>query len=260
MPQYNATGIVLRRLAYGETDNIVTLYTRENGRVSAIAKGARKASSRTASACEILTCARYNLASGKSLAVITQAEIKNAFPALRKDLSRLAHAQYTAELTDKFVADEDPHPQLFTLLRATLLLLERTADPATAARWFELRLLAETGFAPNLSACAACGEQVPDAAMRTDSVYALSASAGGVVCPLHAPAFSKADAPELTFDALDFLQHLSAHEIGSIRQLLDVAPPPRRSANLARLALRRYIRYRIDSDLRTLGFLDGLAG
>jgi len=258
MPQYNATGIVLRRIAFGETDNIITLYTRERGRVSAIAKGARRASSRTSGACEILTCARYNLAVGKSLDVVTQAEVKNAFPALRKDLTRLASGQYLAELLDKFVVDEDPHPELFTLLRASLLLLERMPEPQTAARWFELRLLDLAGYGPDLTTCSICGETVPAQGDLPDDEYALSVKQGGAVCPRHVIPHSSDDHAPLSVDAIDYLQHLNAHTVSQVRAVLAIAPPMPRTAMLARIALRRYIRWRIDSDLRSTVFLDSL--
>ena len=258
MPHYNVTGIVLRRMAYGETDNILTIYTRELGRVSAIAKGSRRATSRTAGACEILTCARFNLASGKSLDVVTQTEIVNAFPALRKDLARLANGQYLAEILDKLVADGDPHAELFILLRSALLLLERSSDPATAARWFELRILGEVGFAPDLGCCVACGEAVPAAGNWPNEEYALSVKHGGAVCARHTSTTSSDDHAPLSPDALDFLQHVDAHDIGNIRSVLKIDPPSARTASLARNAMRRYIRWRIDSDLRSVAFLDSL--
>ena len=65
MPAYTTDAVVLRRLQYGETDNILTLYSPDKGRFSAIAKGARKAISRLSGATEVLTCTRFGLATGK---------------------------------------------------------------------------------------------------------------------------------------------------------------------------------------------------
>ncbi|MDR3707527.1 MAG: DNA repair protein RecO [Capsulimonadaceae bacterium] len=258
MAQYNVTGIVLRRVPYGETDNIITLYTRERGRVSAIAKGARKPISRLAGACETLTCGRYNLAGGKSLDIVTQAEVKDAFPSLRKDLSRLAGAQYLAEALNHFVVEEDAHPDLFTLLRAGLLLMERADDPQTAVRWYELRLLELAGYGPDLCSCVICGETVPrDNASQTD-IYALSVANGGALCTDHANPNGYEDHAALTFDALDYLQHLNAHGLEHIRAVAKIPSPSEATAGLARMALRRTIRWRIDGDLRSAPFMDSL--
>ncbi|HEY3332982.1 MAG TPA: DNA repair protein RecO [Capsulimonadaceae bacterium] len=258
MAQYNTMGIVLRRMAFGETDNILTIYTRDRGRVSAIAKGARKAGSRLTGASEVLTCANFGLATGKSLHVLQQAEVKNSFPALRKDLMRLAHGQYMAELLSHFVAEDDPQPDLFTLLRSTLLLLERIADPEMASRWFELRLMERIGYAPDLETCAVCGEPVPGPSTDAADRFALSAAQGGVLCPYHARPREIDDHSELSYDAVDFVQHVNAHDLEHIRAVLSVAPPSHATATQARLALRRYIRYRCDSDLRSIAFMDSL--
>ena len=258
MPQYNVTGIVLRRIPFGETDNILTIYTRERGRLSAIAKGARKAISRLAGSSEVLTCARFNLASGKSLEVVTQAEVKNAFASLRSDLPRLAGAQYMAELVNHFVVDEDPHEELFVLLRTGLLLMERAADPQTAVRWYELRLLGLVGYGPDLRECAVCHDPVPGPDASASDIYAASASNGAVLCVRHAHPREYDDHALLSFDALDYLQHLDAHEIDDVRAVAGIAAPSRETAAQARMALRRTIRWRTEADLRSAAFMDSL--
>ncbi len=260
MPQYNTMGIVLRRVAFGETDNILTLYTRERGRVSAIAKGARKAISRLAGASDILACAYYSLSTGKSLEIVVQAEIRNSFPTLRKDLVRLAHGQYMAELLTHFVAEEDPHPELFTLLRTSLLLLERIPDPDVASRWFELRLLEHLGYAPDLHACAICGNPVPGVDRGPDAVFGLTAAHGGALCEYHVRPHEIDDHSALSFDTLDYLQHLEDHSVAHVKSVAAMAPPAPFTATQARLALRRYIRYRCDSELKSLKFLDSVSG
>lgn len=256
MPQYNVTGIVLRRTLYGETDNIVTLYTRERGQIHAVAKGARKAGSRLAGASEVLACARYAVASGKSLDVITQAEVKNSFPALRKDLARLACAQYMAEVLHHFVVDEDPHPDLFSLLRASLLLMERTVDAETAVRWFELRLLDLAGYGPDFTSCGVCDAPIPGDDPSTSATFALSVESGQALCPEDAHPDGYADHCPLSFDALDYLQHLNAHGVDHLKNVARIDPPSRQTAGMVRTALRRTIRWRIDSELRSVAFMD----
>ena len=87
MPAYTTDAFVLRRMHFGETDNILTLYSPDRGRFSAIAKGARKAISRLSGATEVLTLTRFGLASGKSLEIVTQVEVQELVlgPAARPD-------------------------------------------------------------------------------------------------------------------------------------------------------------------------------
>src|SRR5690348_5575013 len=105
MRSYSTAALVLRRISFGETDKILTLYSRDRGRFSAIAKGARKPISRLSGATELLTLSKFGLAAGKSLEVVSQAEVRESFPLLHSDLQRLAHGLYLAELVNHSVED-----------------------------------------------------------------------------------------------------------------------------------------------------------
>lgn len=255
MPHYNATAIVLRRLHFGETDNILTLYSRERGRISAIAKGARKPISRLSGATEALTCVRFGLATGNSMEIVTQAEVKESFPLLRHDLQRLAHGMYFAELVSYSVADEEPNPYLFDLLMSGLFLLQRINPPEIGARWFELHILEELGYAPQLGECIYC--QAP---LSGDSLsgFALSHAQGGALCPLHAHPDTYDDHSALSWESLGFLQALAAIPMEQVSSVPGVPAPLPKAQDQARLALRRYIRYRLERDLKSLDFLDSL--
>lgn len=258
MPHYNATAIVLRRLHFGETDNILTLYSRERGRISAIAKGARKPISRLSGATEALTCVRFGLATGSSMEIVTQAEVKESFPLLRHDLQRLAHGMYFAEMVSYSVADEEPNPYLFDLLMSGLFLLQRINPPETGARWFELHLLTELGYAPQLGECVYCQAPLPGSAGGPDSLFALSHSQGGALCPLHAHPDTYEDHSALSYSALCYLQSLAAIPMEQVSAVPAVAAPVVKAQDQARVALRRTIRYRLERDLKSLDFLDSL--
>ena len=192
MPAYTTAAIVLRRLHYGETDNILTLYSPDKGRFSAIAKGARKAISRLSGATEALTCTRFGLATGKSLEIVTQVEVQESFSALRQDLTRLAHGLYLADLVDHAVEDHAPNPLLYEMLLVGLRQTQTLTPPELAARWFEVQLLGDLGYAPNLAECAVCRTPLPGDFAR-DELFALSASLGGALCPRHAHPESNED-------------------------------------------------------------------
>ncbi len=261
MPSYSTLAIVLRRLHYGETDNILTLYSPEHGRFSAIAKGARKAISRLSGATEALTCTRFGLASGKSLEIVTQVEVEDSFPGLRQDLYRLAHGLYFADLVDHAVEDHAPNPALFDLLH-TVLSLTRTVTPVDlVARWFELHLLRDLGYAPVLSECMICHTPLPGD-FAEDEVFALSALLGGALCPRHARPATDESHSALSYEALWLLQTLdAAHDFPSesVADLgSDLATLSTKSLNQTRLALRRTLRFHIERDLKSLEFLDSL--
>lgn len=257
MPAYNTLAIVIRRLNYGETDKIITLYSREHGRIPAIAKGARKAISRLSGATEVLTCTQFQLATGKSMEIVAQCEVQESFTMLRQNLSKLAHGLYFADLIDHVVEDREPNPVLFDLLLAGLKLVQALADPELAARWFELQLLADLGYAPQLADCGICHEALPGI-YPEDEVYALSASSGSALCPRHAHPGVYEDHTGLTWPAMAFLTALEAITPGDLSSLASIMLPDQKSMDQARMALRRHLRYRLDRDLKSLEFLDSL--
>jgi DNA repair protein RecO (recombination protein O) len=261
MPAYNTVAIVIRRLNFSETDKILTLYSRDLGRFSAIAKGARKTMSRMSGATEMLMCTRFNLATGKSMDVVTQTEVHESFPQLRQDLDRLAHGLYLADLVDHCVEDHEPHPALFDLLMAGLYLVQRAPSPQIPARWFELQLLMELGYQPDLFACAICGSSIELPAgplpEGMGSRFALSASQGGALCLTHARPGLIDDHSTLSGEALSLLRRLQGidPEEGSVVATVTASQI---SLDQAGLALRRYLRYRLERELKSLAFLDSL--
>ena len=257
MPAYTTEAVVLRRLQYGETDNILTLYSPEIGRFSAIAKGARKAISRLSGATEVLTCTRFGLASGKSLEIVTQAEVSESFSALRLDLPRLAHGLYLADLLDHSVEDHAPNSLLYQMLLAGLRQTGALAPPELAARWFEVQLLRDLGYAPQIFQCAVCQTPVAGEFAR-DEMFALSVQMGGVLCPRHAHPEANGDHSGLGMGALRLLQTLERLGPEGAIALPSLPAAGPKSLDQVRLALRRSLRARLERDLKSLEFLDSL--
>lgn len=247
MPLYTANAIVLRRMNFGETDRIVTLYARERGKLSGIAKGARKPISRLAGATEVLTYAKFQLAIGKTLDVVTQVEVRESFPRIRADLNRIAHAAYIAELVDKFVEEHEASADLFDLLLSALYLLERPNDPAKIARAFELQFMKLLGYEPTLDKCVRCRK--PLAAGKVS----FSPSLGGVVCPSEAGPLPE-DAIQISRESADTMQALMAAEAPEVERM---EVPQTVMDQIAR-AMRWYIRYRAERELKSLDFLQAL--
>jgi DNA repair protein RecO (recombination protein O) len=174
-----ALALVVRATDWSETSRICTLWTREFGKVRALAKGGRRLKSSFDVALDLLTVCSIVLLrkSSGALDLLTEAAIVERFPRLRSDLAALNAAYYVAELLADWTHDYDPHPALFDEARATLQTLG--APPGTAglrlAR-FELVLLRELGYQPALAQCIACGTDVDGHGL------AFSAAQGGVLC------------------------------------------------------------------------------
>ncbi len=174
---FRAEAIVLRHSDWGEADRLLTLYSREAGKVRALAKGARKVRSRKAGHLEPFTHVRLLLARGRDLLIITQADTVEAHLPLREDLVRTGYAAYVTELIDRFVYEEGENLTIFRLLSETLSRIDSEPDTWLAVRYYEMRLLDALGFRPQLFNCANCEEVIKP----EDQFF--SASQGGVLCP-----------------------------------------------------------------------------
>jgi DNA repair protein RecO (recombination protein O) len=179
VPAEKAEGLVVRFTDWSETSRIVTLWTRELGKVQALAKGGRRLRSSFESALDLLTLCRIVLLrkSSGSLDLLTEAQVVRRFPQMGRDIQALYAGYYVAELLASCTEDYDPHPLLFEEAVQTLTELgaERSPSGPRLAR-FELVLLRELGFGPVLERCAAC-----EAALDGQGL-AFSAAGGGVLC------------------------------------------------------------------------------
>jgi DNA repair protein RecO (recombination protein O) len=168
---------VLRGIRYGEADRILHLYTPERGRVSAIAKGVRRAKSRFGGRLEPFFRLNLVLYEGRSdLLTVTSAETVAGHPRLREHAASLDGAARACDAVGRLFGDGDPHAGVYHLLANQLALLDRVPERATRANAlaFRLKLLLAAGFAPHLATCASCGEQ--------EHLVGFSGAAGGVVC------------------------------------------------------------------------------
>jgi DNA repair protein RecO (recombination protein O) len=197
--QFKTEAVVLRTFRYGEADRILHLYTAERGRVNAIAKGVRRVKSRFGGRLEPLFRVNLVLHEGRGeLCTVTQAETVAAHPTLRERRDALDRASQACDAVLRLLDSQEPNRPAYNLLCRELQVLD--ADPQAATRShalsFRLKLLLATGFAPELAACASCGDH--------EHLGAFSASAGGVVCPgCEAGSFALgADAHAFLVDAL----------------------------------------------------------
>ncbi|MGZ4268640.1 MAG: DNA repair protein RecO [Solirubrobacteraceae bacterium] len=172
---------MLRSIRYGEADRILHLYTPHRGRVGAIAKGVRRARSRFGGRLEPFFRANLVLHEGRSdLLTVTAVETLSPHARLRTDARALDGAARACDAVARLFDAAEPHPGVYNLLCHELALLDAWAGgdayPGHANQLaFRLKLLLAAGFAPQLGACAACGER--------EHLSGFSGAAGGVVCP-----------------------------------------------------------------------------
>jgi DNA repair protein RecO (recombination protein O) len=173
--------LVLRSMRYGEADRILHLYTPTRGRVSAIAKGVRKTRSRFGGRLEPYFRLHLVLYQGRSdLLTVTSADTISGHPHLRENAAALDSAARACDAVGRLFETAEPHPGVFALLCNELALLDRAVagEPSHATHAnqlaFRLKLLLAAGLAPQLAACASCGE--------AEHLVAFSGAAGGVVC------------------------------------------------------------------------------
>ena len=201
--------VVLRSMRYGEADRILHLYTPHRGRISAIAKGVRRTRSRFGGRLEPFFRLRLDLHEGRGeLLTVTGAQTVNAYPRLRGDARALDSAARACDAVGRLFETGEPHPGVFNLLCRQLALLDEqstgsnratgadshagqpraddtdgdsgshpppgTVSSRAGSLAFRLKLLLAAGLAPQLGACACCGER--------EHLVGFSGSAGGVVC------------------------------------------------------------------------------
>jgi DNA repair protein RecO (recombination protein O) len=175
--------VVLRSMRYGEADRILQLYTPARGRVSAIAKGVRRARSRFGGRLEPFFRLQIELHEGRGeLLTVTGAQTVDGYARLRGDARSLDAAARACDAVGRLFETSEPHPGVFNLLCRQLTLLDEQAGAAgrtangerAAALAFRMKLLLAAGLAPQLSACANCGER--------EHLVGFSGAAGGVVC------------------------------------------------------------------------------
>lgn len=202
--------IVIRTRDYGETHQVVVLYTRNYGKVSVMAHGVKKTKSRLSGVVQLLTHGHYLFYTGRGMGTLKQGEVITSHSKLRSDILLMSYAAYIAELLDRLTDDKETNRLLFHLLAKILFFLETGKDADILCRIFEIKLLSIAGYRPQLDACIHCGE--------SDKPYYFSVLRGGLLCidchgkDAHAFVISPA-----TARLLRLFLHMNIDRLGDIR-------------------------------------------
>ncbi|HEX8968735.1 MAG TPA: DNA repair protein RecO [Chloroflexota bacterium] len=178
---YRTPAVILKRMDLGEADRIVTLFSRDEGKIRAVARGARRTTSRSAGHLEPFTLSDVLFAAGRELDVISQVDTLEAFRTVREDLELTTHAYYLAEVVDLLTEDRMENRAVFDILVDGLHLLGEIADSRLVLIVFHLRLLEALGYRPELRECVSCRAEIEPERNQ------FSPQAGGVLCPACGP-------------------------------------------------------------------------
>jgi DNA repair protein RecO (recombination protein O) len=241
----HSEAIILRTRDHGESDRMITFLASGQGKLTGIAKGARRSRKRFVHTLEPLSLVvmTYVERTSTSLVRIDASELKNPFTGLRQDLARLAYASLGAELVLELAPEREANPALFALLSQYLHRLEAGDDPETLALLFQARVLSLSGFGPNLERCARCGQEP-----APPGPWFFLVSQAALICPAHGSGAGVSPLSPGTILSLRQAQRLPLEKLWRLR-----FHPKSRSE--CRPLLLGLIRHHLEKDLKSLTVL-----
>lgn len=167
-------GIVIKTQDYSESHKIVTIFSNKLGKVSAIARGAKKPKSRMAAVTQPFILGEFFVYVNSGLSTIQQGDVIDSLRLIREDIIKTAYAAYVVELTDKLTDSRILNKYLFDQLYQTLQWIGEHNEADIPIMMFELKLYATAGIAPVLDRCVHCGNK--------ESLFCFSITEGGLLC------------------------------------------------------------------------------
>ncbi len=251
MPTCRTRGVVLKVAGHGESDKIVTFYSPDIGRVTAIAKGAKRSKQRFVNKLEefSLLGITYRPSRNGGLFFLSEADLENPFLSLRSIHQRYVSAMLACELIIRFTREHDPDPEIFSLLLWQLDAVSRGIPPLQITALFHLRLLGATGYQPELAHCSSCSR-----AVDSGRSFALQPANGSLVCNRCNHQIQQSNF-SLSLQTIKFLQTAQHMDI----QRLERLQLPDRAAREALHVLNRYSQHLLQRDIHSWRFVDEAA-
>ena len=230
---FHSDALILKNSDYRESDKLVTVFSREKGKIRAVARGVKKPRSSLRACVQPFCHTHLFFNQGKGLDSLTQGKLLHFFPNCREDFSRLLDAIYLIELLDKTTMERAALPELFDTALEVLTVLDDQGENPLLMRFFEVHLLVELGYHPELAHCVHCGQTVK-------SPTAFDLPQGGVVCSSCA-AGSGSNFP-LAADSLALFRFLTTAS-PAILNRIKPSPP---ALNQLELFLEKYLEYHLE--------------
>ncbi|MFG0263786.1 MAG: DNA repair protein RecO [Rhodopirellula sp. JB055] len=206
MSNQSTTAIVLRTVEFSETSLIVTLLTKDLGRISGLAKGARRLKGPFEGSLDLLSVCAVTLIDkpGDTLDLLTESKLRRRFRGAQRSLDRLNAGYHIAEMLRLLIDDDDPHHELFDMTLSAMGMIDGDGPVAETLLAFDAQCLRLLGHSPATDRCTVCGRAVERSRRRAT----FSLVGGGVVCETCRPAQSHL--MTVSWDALDALRKLAS--------------------------------------------------
>lgn len=243
--------VVIARQDLRETSLVLTLYTRNFGKIKGLLRGVRgsRAESWGMGALEILShddIVFYDKKKG-DISTVSQCDLREFFSNIRGSLGRLAHAAYIAELLDSVTDLYEKNEDVFDLLLNSLRLMDGESSPRRVARIFEIKLLHLLGLMPTLEMCANCGA-------RVDGLAKFSSRHGGVICK--SCLGSDVNARPIMAGTAKFIEHIRRFPFEKLERVKVSETVGKELEGI----LRGFLDYHVERRLKTLDFIRDVEG
>ena len=242
MGLYKTEALVLRSWKYREADSLLTLLTKKRGKVSAIAKGVRKTSSRLRGGVQLFTHNEMLLYQGRNLDIVTQSQCLEAFATLQSNMVALATACYWCELLDSFLPLEQKDEVVFALALAGFHLLA-LENSELVVRGLEVKLLSSLGYMPVLESCVSCGQS-----LQVGEEVSFSVGLGGVLCSV----CKKEGVSFFNWEALKAWKQLQRMQLSKFNRL-KISPG---GLKILSDVLEKFLLYQLDYPLKSRHVLE----
>lgn len=242
-------GIIIKSINYSDNDKILTVFTKEEGKVSIIAKGARRKKSKISAQTDIFTYTYFCCYPGKTLYTMKNCEYIKSFNGLQYDLERILFANYVCELMNIFYEDKMEEIISFNLLYFTLGLIEKedVNNLSIITLAFMLKLLGITGLIPDFSGCMICGKK------DIDEGY-LDFEEGGIICSKCSHShFSKRKISKNLIDIINKFLYINLKDIKGLSPKFKLE-----DYNEVILILNNYIEYSLNRKTNSFKFLSDM--
>ena len=245
---YRCEALVLKAAPFGEGGLLVTLYSRNSGKLRAVVRGARKPNSKMVGHLEPLNRTELALARSRPSGIdtITQAQVLEGFAPLKASLEGVSRGIYLAELIDGYGVEGNANPELYSVLLDTLRTLNDSPNADLVLRYFELHLLKCSGFMPELYRCVECSKAL------APGQHLYSPDAGGTLCTRCTPA--RVRIMRLSVQALKVLRYLDRTTLPELPKLHTGSAL---DGDLKEL-LAATVTYWLDSEIRSKRFMEHL--
>jgi DNA repair protein RecO (recombination protein O) len=246
MPLFTTRAVVTRSIPYGESDQIVTFFTEDFGKIRGIAKGARRSRKRFQNALGLFSHLRliFFEKEGVGLVRVDSCDVLTCFPRIRDHLKRIFYGDYFLELTNEMAGEREAYPEAYHLLVSFLSDLEKAEPQEERLRMFEIRMLSLFGYRPNMVRCDHCKREWREMEKIPQAFFSLEK--GALICER----CTETGTPllPLSIGTARLIERISQMELGKIHRLKFTAQALSESREL----LPRFIAYQLGKELKSL--------